>query len=208
MSPGVRRAWKSPAGVRASCHTPEAACREQFRRRVDKGACFSQPFPGTREGSASFTKQTDRVPISHSEDLGVMLRRQHRLHRWRGNLPLVPCPPRVRHVAERGIGTGRSRRTPARRQLTLLTRLAEHARHRSDLPPPFYRKRTVRWVIRIARDGALYPVLGGYAGAGVYPAAGAGGPVEAGGAAPGYPRPAAYRPQSAALNDGMSPNFG
>jgi CRISPR-associated protein Csd1 len=35
----------------------------------------------------------------------------------------------------------------------LLTRLAEHAAHRSDLPPPYYRRRTVRWTITIRRDG-------------------------------------------------------
>ena len=35
----------------------------------------------------------------------------------------------------------------------LLTRLAEHAAHRSDLPPPYYRNRTVRWVINITSDG-------------------------------------------------------
>ena len=35
----------------------------------------------------------------------------------------------------------------------LLTRLAEHAAHRSDLPPPYYRNRTVRWVINIRSDG-------------------------------------------------------
>ena len=35
----------------------------------------------------------------------------------------------------------------------LLTRLAEHAAHRADLPPPYYRNRTVRWVINITSDG-------------------------------------------------------
>ena len=35
----------------------------------------------------------------------------------------------------------------------LLTRLAEHAAHRSDLPPPYYRNRAVRWVINIRSDG-------------------------------------------------------
>jgi len=52
---------------------PEAAYREQFRRRVDKRACLSEPFLGSRECPASFTRQTDRVPVSHTEDLGVML---------------------------------------------------------------------------------------------------------------------------------------
>jgi CRISPR-associated protein Csd1 len=35
----------------------------------------------------------------------------------------------------------------------LLTRLAEHAAHRSDLPPGYYRTRTIRWVITIRGDG-------------------------------------------------------
>ncbi|GAQ51233.1 type I-C CRISPR-associated protein Cas5c [Streptomyces acidiscabies] len=47
--------------------------REQLRRRVDKGACFAQPFLGCREFSASFGPQTDAVPIDRDEELGVML---------------------------------------------------------------------------------------------------------------------------------------
>lgn len=35
----------------------------------------------------------------------------------------------------------------------LLTRLAEHAAHRTDLPPAYYRNRTVRWVIAVRADG-------------------------------------------------------
>ena len=35
----------------------------------------------------------------------------------------------------------------------LLTRLAEHATHRSDLPPAYYRTRMIRWVISIRGDG-------------------------------------------------------
>lgn len=35
----------------------------------------------------------------------------------------------------------------------LLTRLAEHAAYRDDLPPPYYRVRAIRWVINIRRDG-------------------------------------------------------
>lgn len=52
---------------------PEAAYRDQFRRRVERGACFSQPFLGTRECSAAFGKPTGRAPFPHTEDLGVML---------------------------------------------------------------------------------------------------------------------------------------
>jgi CRISPR-associated protein Cas5d len=68
-------AYRIRAQVRPRPHAdnPEATYREQFRRRVDKGACFSQPFLGTRECSATFSRSTRRAPISHSEDLGVML---------------------------------------------------------------------------------------------------------------------------------------
>lgn len=54
-------------------NAPEAKYRDQFRRRVERGACFSQPFLGTREFSASFGKATPRDPIEATEDLGVML---------------------------------------------------------------------------------------------------------------------------------------
>jgi CRISPR-associated protein Csd1 len=36
----------------------------------------------------------------------------------------------------------------------LLTRLAEHARHRKDLPPPFYRIRSIKWMIHLNYDGS------------------------------------------------------
>ncbi len=54
-----------------------AAYREQFRRRVNRGACFQPPFMGTREFPAAFFPPDDRPPIPHTEDLGVML---HRIH--------------------------------------------------------------------------------------------------------------------------------
>jgi CRISPR-associated protein Cas5d len=52
---------------------PEAAYRDQFRRRVSSGSCFSQPYLGTREFSASFSDPDDTPAIDRSEDLGVML---------------------------------------------------------------------------------------------------------------------------------------
>lgn len=68
-------AYRIRAQVRPRPHAgnPEATYREQFRRRVDKGACFSQPFLGTRECSATFTKATTRTPVELTEDLGMML---------------------------------------------------------------------------------------------------------------------------------------
>ncbi|MFE2498828.1 type I-C CRISPR-associated protein Cas5c [Streptomyces scopuliridis] len=47
--------------------------REQLRRRVDKGACFSQPFLGCREFSCDFRPATGLRPIDRDEELGVML---------------------------------------------------------------------------------------------------------------------------------------
>jgi CRISPR-associated protein Cas5d len=68
-------AYRVRAQVRPRQHSeqPEAAYREQFRRRVDKGACFSQPFLGTRECSAEFSKDTGQPPEPFSGELGVML---------------------------------------------------------------------------------------------------------------------------------------
>lgn len=68
-------AYRIRAQVRPRPHAghPEAAYREQFRRRVDKGACFSQPFLGTRECSADFSRDSGQPPAPVTEDLGVML---------------------------------------------------------------------------------------------------------------------------------------
>ncbi|MCT2590542.1 type I-C CRISPR-associated protein Cas5c [Streptomyces sp. N2-109] len=52
---------------------PEEKYREQLRRRVEKGACFSQPFLGCREFSASFGPLSEAAPIARDEELGVML---------------------------------------------------------------------------------------------------------------------------------------
>lgn len=67
--------YRIRAQVRPREHAgkPEAAYREQFRRRVDRGACFSEPFLGTRECSATFSKDTGKAPVKISEDLGIML---------------------------------------------------------------------------------------------------------------------------------------
>jgi CRISPR-associated protein Cas5d len=62
-----------------------AKYRDQFRRRVDRGQCFNQPYLGTREFSAAFMPLTTteeelvkndksaELAIDHSEDLGWML---------------------------------------------------------------------------------------------------------------------------------------
>jgi len=59
--------------LRAHATKREAAYRDQFRRRVARGACFSQPYLGTREFSAFFGYPDDRRPIDLTENLGIML---------------------------------------------------------------------------------------------------------------------------------------
>ena len=55
----------------------EGKYREQLRRRVERGACFSQPFFGCREFTASFGPATDEPADQEArlwtEELGVML---------------------------------------------------------------------------------------------------------------------------------------
>lgn len=59
--------------LRPHATDPVAKYRDQLRRRVERGACFSQPYLGTREFVASFGPPTDATPIALTEDLGVML---------------------------------------------------------------------------------------------------------------------------------------
>jgi CRISPR-associated protein Cas5d len=59
--------------LRPHAHDHPAKYREQFRRRVAKGACFSQPFLGTREFSARFGEPTSAPTSGEFRDLGVML---------------------------------------------------------------------------------------------------------------------------------------
>lgn len=51
----------------------EAAYRDQFRRRVSRGSCFTQPYLGTREFTGYFGDVDDREPIKLTDDLGIML---------------------------------------------------------------------------------------------------------------------------------------
>jgi CRISPR-associated protein Cas5d len=51
-----------------------AKYRDQFRRRVQAGRCFAQPYLGCREFAAFFgPPDGTEVPIERSEDLGPML---------------------------------------------------------------------------------------------------------------------------------------
>jgi CRISPR-associated protein Cas5d len=69
----VRYRIHAQIGLRPHATKPVAAYRDQFRRRVDKGACFAQPYLGTREFTAYFSKPTDQAPIPVNEQLGIML---------------------------------------------------------------------------------------------------------------------------------------
>lgn len=47
---------------------------EQFRRRVERGKCFQQPYLGCREFVAYFAPASERPrPVDWSEDLGLVL---------------------------------------------------------------------------------------------------------------------------------------
>jgi len=72
-------AYRIHAHVELKSHATKtaAAYRDQFRRRVNRGGCFQQPYLGAREFPASFGPPDATPPIDHSEDLGLML---HRIH--------------------------------------------------------------------------------------------------------------------------------
>lgn len=68
-------AYRIHAQVELKDHAtkPVAAYRDQFRRRVTRGSCFTQPYLGTREFSAFFGDATDAAPIATTDELGIML---------------------------------------------------------------------------------------------------------------------------------------
>ncbi|MGH4020261.1 MAG: type I-C CRISPR-associated protein Cas5c [Pseudonocardiaceae bacterium] len=59
--------------LQTSATKPEAAYRDQFRRRVSRGSCFTQPYLGTREFSAFFGDPDGSEAQKLTEDLGIML---------------------------------------------------------------------------------------------------------------------------------------
>ncbi len=59
--------------LRSHATEPVAKYRDQFRRRVERGACFAQPYLGTKEFVAHFGRPTSAAPIDLTTDLGVML---------------------------------------------------------------------------------------------------------------------------------------
>ncbi|MGB3955721.1 MAG: type I-C CRISPR-associated protein Cas5c [Brooklawnia sp.] len=88
---------------------PVPKYRDQFRRRVDRGACFSQPYFGTREFPAAFGPASEAAPVPLSGDLGVML---HSIkHGKDGHNPqsswfTARLDHGVLHVPEQGITAG------------------------------------------------------------------------------------------------------
>lgn len=69
----VRYRIHAQVELRSHATDTVAKYRDQFRRRVDRGACFSQPYLGTREFVAMFGPPTEARPIEASGDLGVMV---------------------------------------------------------------------------------------------------------------------------------------
>ncbi|MEU0440306.1 type I-C CRISPR-associated protein Cas5c [Streptomyces sp. NPDC006186] len=68
--------YRIHAQIRLAPHAAgesEQKYRDQLRRRVDRGSCFSEPYLGCREFTATFGPRTDAKPIDRDEDLGVML---------------------------------------------------------------------------------------------------------------------------------------
>lgn len=64
---------------------PVAAYRDQLRRRVRRGACFQQPYLGTREFSAHFGCPDDTPRQRElTEDIGIML---HSIRRDAAGVP-------------------------------------------------------------------------------------------------------------------------
>jgi len=60
---------------------PVAKYRDQFRRRIERGACYQQPFLGTREFSAAFGPATGDEPPPLDLEPFIMLHSIHYGHR-------------------------------------------------------------------------------------------------------------------------------
>ena len=72
------RKRKEPSNAEEHPDENPAKYYAMFERRASKGQCFTQPYLGTRECSASFklvNPETDALdaPINESRDLGIML---------------------------------------------------------------------------------------------------------------------------------------
>jgi CRISPR-associated protein Cas5d len=70
----VRYVIRADIKVHPDVDAHEAKYRDQFRRRVERGQCFAQPYLGCREFSAFFAEPTDNdKPLDLSMGLGRML---------------------------------------------------------------------------------------------------------------------------------------
>lgn len=70
----VRYVIRADIDLRTGVDAPEAKYRDQFRRRVERGQCFAQPYLGCREFSAFFAEPTaEDTPLDLSMTLGRML---------------------------------------------------------------------------------------------------------------------------------------
>jgi CRISPR-associated protein Cas5d len=90
-------------GISEDSNKNAAAYRAQFRRRVTRGACFQQPYLGTKEFSADFGDPDDTPAIARSEDLGVMLHTINHGPPIRMEWFTARLESGVLHVPERGI---------------------------------------------------------------------------------------------------------
>lgn len=71
---GVAYVIQADIVLRPGVQEDVAKFRDQFRRRVETGRCFSTPYLGCREFSAWFRKPDgNEVPIDLNDDLGPML---------------------------------------------------------------------------------------------------------------------------------------
>jgi CRISPR-associated protein Cas5d len=99
--------------MRAPASGPVAKYRDQFRRRVERGAAYAQPFLGTREFSAAFGPATDALPqlldlapfvMLHSIDYRA---RGQETYSWflaevRGGVLDIPAPAHRHSAAHAG----------------------------------------------------------------------------------------------------------
>lgn len=81
----VRYRVHAQVDLEARADKSAAAYRAQFRRRVESGRCFTQPYLGTREFTAYFSTPTERSPLQFSSYLGWMLHTVH--HGDDGSVP-------------------------------------------------------------------------------------------------------------------------
>ena len=65
---------KAQALIKPQCSDDPAKYRDQFRRRLQRGQCFSRPYLGCREFAASFGPiDGSERPLALTEELGRML---------------------------------------------------------------------------------------------------------------------------------------